>query len=67
MCRYDFSGIFGYPKGPEEIANMPLIYITLLIGTIIGYFISKLVVKFCSNRIIRKCDALLNNKFKYKL
>ncbi|MBD5638814.1 ABC transporter permease subunit [Clostridium botulinum] len=43
-----FSQIFGYPKGPEEIANMPLIYITLLIGTIIGYFISKLVVKFCS-------------------
>lgn len=43
-----FSQIFGYPKGREEIANMPLIYITLLIGTIIGYFISKLIVKFCS-------------------
>ncbi|KEI97228.1 ABC transporter permease [Clostridium botulinum A2B7 92] len=43
-----FSQIFGYPKGQEPVANMPLIYITLLIGTVIGYFIAKLVVKFCS-------------------
>ncbi|KEI96087.1 ABC transporter permease subunit [Clostridium botulinum] len=43
-----FSQIFGYPKGPEPVTNMPLIYITLLIGTVIGYFIAKLVVKFCS-------------------
>ncbi|AVP60072.1 ABC transporter permease [Clostridium botulinum] len=43
-----FSQMFGYPKGPEPVTNMPLIYITLLIGTIIGYFISKLVIKFCS-------------------
>ncbi|EJO5348471.1 ABC transporter permease [Clostridium botulinum] len=42
------SEIFGYPKGPEPVVNMPLIYITLLIGTIIGYFIAKLVIKFCS-------------------
>ncbi|MCR1933733.1 ABC transporter permease subunit [Clostridium tepidum] len=43
-----FSQIFGYPKGPKPVTNMPLIYITLLIGTIVGYFIAKLVVKFCS-------------------
>ncbi|MET7039444.1 ABC transporter permease subunit [Clostridium botulinum] len=43
-----FSQIFGYPKGPEQVINMPLIYITLLIGTAIGYFLAKLVVKFCS-------------------
>ncbi|GAA0064667.1 ABC transporter permease subunit [Clostridium sp. CTA-1] len=43
-----FSQMFGYPKGPEPVTNMLLIYITLLIGTIIGYFISKLVIKFCS-------------------
>ncbi len=43
-----FSQIFGYPKGLNQVANMPLIYITLLIGTVIGYFIAKLVVKFCS-------------------
>ncbi|MBE1305025.1 ABC transporter permease [Clostridium botulinum] len=43
-----FSQIFGYPKGPEPVVNMPLIYITLLIGTVVGYFIAKLVVKFCS-------------------
>lgn len=48
MYRNDFSQIFGYPKGQEPVANMPLIYITLLIGTVIGYFIAKLVVKFCS-------------------
>lgn len=42
------SQIFGYPKATEQVANMPLIYITLLIGTVIGYFIAKLVVKFCS-------------------
>ncbi|ENK1242775.1 ABC transporter permease [Clostridium sporogenes] len=43
-----FSQIFGYPKSSEEFGNMPLIYITLLIGTVIGYFLSKLVMKFCS-------------------
>ncbi|NFA61048.1 ABC transporter permease [Clostridium sporogenes] len=43
-----FSQMFGYPKGAEPVPNMPLIYITLLIGTIIGYFLAKLVVKFCS-------------------
>ncbi|WP_251862543.1 ABC-2 transporter permease [Clostridium sp. Marseille-Q2269] len=44
-----FSQIFGYPHKPEESANMPLIYTTLVIGTVIGYFISKLALKF-SNR-----------------
>lgn len=41
-----FSQIFGYPNAPGEVANMPLIYTTLVIGTVIGYFISKLALKF---------------------
>lgn len=39
--------MFAFPKNFEPV-NMPLIYITLLLGLFVGYFISKLVIKFCN-------------------